>query len=108
MARLPTRRVLLPHTYTQDGWFSFCNQNENADQLDSIAGLSLLIVYVGAVEYARASLSPRVLLPHTCTQDGWFLHQNPDQLRKLRGRDIVRGERDIPRPKKRVIRCSLR
>jgi hypothetical protein len=35
--------------------------------------LSLLTVYVGVVECAPASLPPRVLLPHTCTQDGWFL-----------------------------------
>ena len=97
-ARVPSPRVLLPHTYTQDGWFlqperrparlprraifsrcicrcsrlrarplppasssltharrmdGFCNQN--ADQLGSLAGPSLLSVYVGVVECAPAS-----------------------------------------------------
>ena len=51
-ARLPPPRVLLPHTYTRrmDG---FCFHN--ADQLGSLAGLSLLTVYVGVVECAPAS-----------------------------------------------------
>jgi hypothetical protein len=57
----------LTHARRMDG---FCNQN--ADQLGSLAGPSLSTVYVCGVACAPASL-PRVLLPHTCTQDGWFL-----------------------------------
>jgi hypothetical protein len=46
--------------------------NQNTYQFGSLAGQSLLTVYVGVVSCVSASL-PRVLLPHTCTQDGWFL-----------------------------------
>jgi hypothetical protein len=66
-ASLPPASSSLTHARRMDG---FCNQN--ADQLGSLAGPPLLTVYVGVVECAPASL-PRVLLPHTCTQDGWFL-----------------------------------
>jgi hypothetical protein len=82
-ARLSPPRVLLPHTCTQDGWFvqpkrrparlprrtvpSNCNQN--ADQLGSLAGLSLLTVYVGVVECAPAS-------PYTYSSS---THRFPDE-----------------------------
>jgi hypothetical protein len=67
-ASLPPASSSLTHARRMDG---FCNQN--ADQLGYLAGLSLLTVYVGVVECAPASLPPGVLLPDTCTQDGWFL-----------------------------------
>ncbi len=60
----------LHHQRTQTLTDGFCNQN--ADQLGSLAGLSFPAVYVGVVDCAPAFL-PRVLLPHTYTQDGWFL-----------------------------------
>jgi hypothetical protein len=66
-ARLSPPRVLLPHTYKQDGWSSFCNQN--ASQLCSLAGLSLLTVYVGVVECAPAS-------PYTYSSS---THRFPDE-----------------------------
>jgi hypothetical protein len=50
-ASLPPASSSLTHTRRMDG---FCNQN--ADQLGSLAGLSLLTVYVGVVECAPASL----------------------------------------------------
>ena len=50
-ARLSLPRVLLPHhARRMDG---FCNQN--ADQLGSLAGPTLLTVYVGVVECEPAS-----------------------------------------------------
>jgi hypothetical protein len=70
-ASLPPACSSLTHARRMDG---FCNQN--ADQLGSLAGPSLLTLYVGVCRM-RARLSPpRVLLPHTCTQDGWFLQPN--------------------------------
>jgi hypothetical protein len=63
-ARLSPPRVLLPHTCTQDGWFL-----QNADQLGSLAGLSLLTVYVGVVECASAS-------PYTYSSS---THRFPDE-----------------------------
>jgi hypothetical protein len=67
-ASLPPASSSLTHTRRMDG---FCNQN--ADQHGSFAGLSFPVVYVGCSRmHARLSL-PRVFLPHTYTQDGWFL-----------------------------------
>ena len=65
-ARVPPPRVLLPHTYTRrmDG---FCFHN--ADQLGSLAGLSLLSVYVGVGESAPAS-------PYTYSSS---THRFPDE-----------------------------
>jgi hypothetical protein len=65
---LPPASSSLTHARRMDGF----NQ-PNAYQLGSLAGLSLLTVYVGVVECVPASLPPSILLPHTCTQDGWFL-----------------------------------
>jgi hypothetical protein len=101
-ASLPPASSSLTHARRMDG---LCNQN--ADQLGSLAGPSLLTVYVGVVECAPASLPPRVLLPHTCTQDGWFVqpkrrparlprrtvpsncNQNADQLGSLAGLSLL-------------------
>jgi hypothetical protein len=66
-ARLPPPRIhpacmcsSLTHARRMDG---FCNQN--ADQPSNC---------IRRCSSMRACLSlPRVLLPHTCTQDGWFL-----------------------------------
>ena len=81
----------LTHTRRMDG---FCNQN--ADQLGSLAGLSFPAVYVGVVECAPAFL-PRVILPHTYTQDGWFLQpeRRPARLprRTILSRCICRCSR---------------
>jgi hypothetical protein len=66
----------------------FCNCNQNADQLGSLAGLSLLTfpaVYVGVVECAPASLPPASSsLTHTRRMDG-FCNPNADQLGSLAG-----------------------
>jgi hypothetical protein len=59
--RHPVLKYRVPH-----------GNHQNADQLGSLAGLSFPAVHVGVVECAPASLPPRVLLPDTCTQDGWF------------------------------------
>jgi hypothetical protein len=81
LARLPPPRVLLPHTYTQDGWFL----QPNANQLCSLAGLSFPAVYVGVVECSPASLPPASSsLTHTRRMDG-FCNQNADQLCSLAG-----------------------
>jgi hypothetical protein len=65
----------------------FCNQN--ADQLGSLAGLSLLTVYVGVVECAPASLPPASSsLTHARRMDG-FCNQNADQLGSLAGLSLL-------------------
>ena len=65
----------------------FCNQN--ADQLGSLAGPSLLTLYVGVVECAPASLPPASSsLTHARRMDG-FCNQNGDQLGSLAGPPIL-------------------
>jgi hypothetical protein len=65
----------------------FCNQN--ADQLGSLAGLSLLTVYVGVVECAPAPLPPASSsLTHARRMDG-FCNQNADQLGYLAGPSLL-------------------
>jgi hypothetical protein len=65
----------------------FCNQN--ADQLSSLAGLSLLTVCVGVVECAPASLPPKSSsLTHARRMDG-FCNQNADQLGSLAGLSLL-------------------
>jgi hypothetical protein len=65
----------------------FCNQN--ADQLGSLAGPSLLTVYVGVVACAPASLSPASSsLTHARRMDG-FCNQNADQLGSLAGLSLL-------------------
>jgi hypothetical protein len=74
----------LTHARRMDG---FCNQN--ADQLGSLAGPSLLTVYVGVVECAPASLSPASSsLTHARRMDG-FCNQNADQLGYLAGPSLL-------------------
>jgi hypothetical protein len=74
----------LTHARRMDG---FCNQN--ADQLSSLAGLSLLTVSVGVVECAPASLSPASSsLTHARRMDG-FCNQNADQLGSLAGLSLL-------------------
>ena len=63
-APLPPASSSLTHTRRMDG---FCNQN--ADQLGSLAGPSLLTVYVGVVECAPAS-------PYTYSSS---THRFPDE-----------------------------
>ena len=63
-ASLPPASSSLTHVRRMDG---FCNQN--ADQLGSLAGLSLLTVYVGVVECAPAS-------PYTYSSS---THRFPDE-----------------------------
>ena len=68
-ARLPPPRVLLPHTYTQDGWF--LQPERRPARLPRRTIFSRCICRCSRM---RARLSPpRVLLPHTYTQDGLFL-----------------------------------
>jgi hypothetical protein len=68
------------HHRRMDG---FCNQN--VDQLGSLAGLSLLTVYVGVVECAPASPPPESSsLTHARRMDG-FCNQNANQLGSLAG-----------------------
>jgi hypothetical protein len=74
-ASLPPASSSLTHARRMDG---FCNQN--ADKLGSLAGQSLLTVYVCSRMRVRLP-PPRVLLPHTCTQDGWFLQPKRRQAR---------------------------
>jgi hypothetical protein len=63
--------------------------NQNADQLGSLAGPSLLTVYVGVVECAPASLSPASSsLTHARRMDG-FCNQNADQLGSLAGPSLL-------------------
>jgi hypothetical protein len=74
----------LTHARRMDG---FCNQN--ADQLGSLAGQSLLTVYVGVVECAPASLPPASSsLTHARRMDG-FCNQNADQLCYLAGQSLL-------------------
>ena len=83
-ACLPPASSSLTHARRMDG---FCNQN--ADQLGSLAGLSLLTVYVGVVECAPASLSPESSsLTHARRMDG-FCNQNADQLGSLAGLSLL-------------------
>ena len=68
-ARLPPPRVLLPHTYTQDGWFL---QPERRPA--RLPRRTLFSCCICRCSRMNSSLSlPRVLLPHTYTQGGWFL-----------------------------------
>jgi hypothetical protein len=79
-ASLPPASSSLTHAHRMDG---FCNQN--ADQLGSLAGPSLLTVYVGVVECAPASLPPASSsLTHARRMDG-FCNQNADKLGSLAG-----------------------
>jgi hypothetical protein len=65
----------------------FCNQNAN--HLGSLAGLSLLTVYVGVVECAPASLPPASSsLTHARRMDG-FCNQNADQLGYIKGQSLL-------------------
>jgi hypothetical protein len=65
----------------------FCNQN--ADQLGSLAGQSLLTVYVGVVECAPTSLPPESSsLTHARRMDG-FCNQNANQLGSLAGQSLL-------------------
>jgi hypothetical protein len=67
--RLSPPHVLLPHTYTQDGWFL---QPEHRPAL--LPRRTLFSRCICRCSRMRARLSPpRVLLPHTYTQDRWFL-----------------------------------
>jgi hypothetical protein len=83
-ASLPPASSSLTHARRMDG---FCNQN--ADHLDSLAGPSLLTVYVGVVECAPASLPPASsFLTHARRMDG-FCNQNADQLGSLAGLSLL-------------------
>jgi hypothetical protein len=74
----------LTHARRMDG---FCNQN--ADQLGSLAGPSLLTVYVGGVACAPASLPPASSsLTHARRMDD-FCNQNADQLGSLAGLSLL-------------------
>jgi hypothetical protein len=83
-ASLPPASSSLTHARRMDG---FCNQN--ADKLGSLAGPSLLTVYVGGVECAPASLPPASSsLTHARRMDG-FCNQNTDQLGSLAGLSLL-------------------
>jgi hypothetical protein len=83
-ASLPPASSSLTHARRMDG---FCNQN--ADQLCSLAGPSLVTVYVGVVECAPASLPPASSsLTHARRMDG-FCNQNADQLGSLAGPSLL-------------------
>jgi hypothetical protein len=83
-ASLPPACSSLTHARRMDG---FCYQN--ADQLGSLAGPSLLTVYVGVVECAPASLPPACSsLTHARRMDG-FCYQNADQLGSLAGPSLL-------------------
>jgi hypothetical protein len=83
-ASLPPASSSLTHARRMDG---FCNQN--ADQLGSLAGPSLLTVCVGVVECAPASLPPASsYLTHARRMDG-FCNQNADQLGSLAGLSLL-------------------
>jgi len=56
-----------PPSHIHAGWMVSATRTPG-----SLAGLSFPAVYVGVVECAPAFL-PHVILPHTYTQDGWFL-----------------------------------
>jgi hypothetical protein len=78
-----TKRVLFPNQTREN----FCNQN--ADQLGSLAGPSLLTVCVGVVECAPASFPPvSSFLTHARRMDG-FCNQNADQLGYLAGLSLL-------------------
>jgi len=63
--------------------------NQNADKLGSLAGPSLLTVYVGVVECATASLPPvSSSLTHAYRMDG-FCNQNADKLGSLTGPSLL-------------------
>ena len=65
----------------------FCNQN--ADQLGSLAGPSLLTLYAVVVECAPASLPPASSsLTHARRRDG-FCNQNANQLGFLAGQSLL-------------------
>jgi hypothetical protein len=83
-ASLPPASSSLTHARRMDG---FCNQN--ADKLGSLAGPSLLTVYVGVVECAPASLPPASSsLTHARRMDG-FCNQNADKLGSLAGPSLL-------------------
>jgi hypothetical protein len=83
-ASLPPASSSLTHARRMDG---FCNQN--ADKLGSLAGPSVLPVYVGVVECAPASLPPASSsLTHARRMDG-FCNQNADQLGYLAGPSLL-------------------
>ena len=70
---LPPPRVLLPHTYTQDGWFLQPKRRPARLPRRTVPSVTPSNC-ICRCSRMRARLSPpRVLLPHTCTQDGWFL-----------------------------------
>jgi hypothetical protein len=83
-ASLPPASSSLTHARRMDG---FCNQN--AYQFGSLAGLSLLTVYVGVVECAPASLPPASSsLTHARRMDG-FCNQNANQFGSLAGLSLL-------------------
>jgi hypothetical protein len=83
-ASLPPASSSLTHARRMDG---LCNQN--ADQLGSLAGPSLLTVYVGVVECAPASLPPASSsLTHARRMDG-LCNQNADPLGSLAGPSLL-------------------
>jgi len=74
---------VVTHARRMDGFY-----NQNADKLGSLAGPSLLTVYIGVVEYAPASLpTASSSLTHARRMDG-FCNQNADQLGSLAGLSI--------------------
>jgi hypothetical protein len=82
---LSSPRVLLPHTWTQDGWFL---QSKRLAP-PTLAGLSLLTVYVGVVECAPVSLPlASSSLTHARRMDG-FCNQNAEQLGSLAGLSLL-------------------
>jgi hypothetical protein len=81
---LPPASSSLTHARRMDG---FCNQN--ADQFGSLAGQSLLTVYVGVVACATTSLPPESSsLTHARRMDG-FCNQNADHLGSLAGPSLL-------------------
>jgi hypothetical protein len=88
-ASLPPASSSLTRARRMDG---FCNQN--ADQLGSLAGPSLLTVYertiiIGVVECTPASLPPESSsITHARRLDG-FCNQNADQLGSLAGPSLL-------------------
>jgi hypothetical protein len=82
-ASLPPASSSLTHARRMDG---FCNQN--AEQLGSLAGQSLLTVYVGLVVCAHASPPQSSSLTHARRMDG-FCNQNAEQLGYLAGLSLL-------------------
>jgi hypothetical protein len=92
-ASLPPASSSLTHTPRMDSF-----RNQNADQLGSLAGLSPIFSRcICRCSRMLARLPPpRVLLPHTYTQDGWFL-QRKRRPARLPRRTIF---------SRRICRCS--